>query len=443
MFRYWLEVISLLADQSPVIVVQNKIDIYNDNINTQNWKNNFPNIKEFRKTSCKNKEGIEELRETIISSLVELPYTNTLWNQDRFRVKETLENQTADYISHREYLEICSGHSLSANEAAFLGQQLHDIGVILHFDDDPYLKDTMVLKPEWVTEAAYCLLNNKQIPYGRFDLSILGKIWEKPSFAQQQVFLLKLMERFELVFKLHGSEEYIVPELLPVAPPSAVENVVSNTEQKLSFEYHYDFMPKGIMSHFICRIHAQIEQELFWRHGVIVKQENTFAKVIQNDTLVIKTISIEVWGKEAETLLLIIRNHFSQIHQELNNLPVKEYVPCICKDCIQSNTPYLHNYQTLKKCAEISREYYPCEKSLEDVSVNTLLRGIVQVAPQIVQELLYLIETAEIVTFFNQVSKLGIKTGEIVRLQERFIHDGGDFEFHQQLKVWVKKHFNL
>ena len=154
-----------------------------------------------------------------------------------------------NYISHLEYLQICAQQGVSANDAGFLSQQLHDIGVILYFQGEFALQDTVVLKPEWATKAAYCLLNNQKdqspIIAGRFHQNILPQLWRDPSFAGKHPFLLRLMERFELIFQLRDTPEYIIPELLPIEAPAPAAAIQRGAQDRfLRFEYHYDFMPK-------------------------------------------------------------------------------------------------------------------------------------------------------------------------------------------------------
>ena len=207
-FDYWLQVIALLSDKAPVFVVQNKVDIYQIPVNEQNWQSTFPNIVEFVNTSCKTGKGIDELRKSVKAKILDLEHIGEIWNKNRVKVRQILENKGKEenYISYREYLQICADNEVNREDAQFLSQQLHDIGVILYFADDFALRDTVVLKPEWATKAAYKLLDNEKenspVMEGRFHQDILSELWNDPSFDNKHPFLLKLMERFELIFQL-------------------------------------------------------------------------------------------------------------------------------------------------------------------------------------------------------------------------------------------------
>jgi Leucine-rich repeat (LRR) protein len=56
-------------------------------------------------------------------------------------------------------------------------------------------------------------------------------------------------------------------------------------------------------------------------------------------------------------------------------------------------------------------------------------------------ELLKLIDEIEYSTFFVEAKKIANPNPELARLRKRFMHDGGGFEFAEQLKVWVLHNF--
>ena len=64
-FDYWLRIVSLLSQNSPILVVQNKIDQRASLVAEKYLQEYFPNIVGFYKVSAKEKTGIEELKNTI------------------------------------------------------------------------------------------------------------------------------------------------------------------------------------------------------------------------------------------------------------------------------------------------------------------------------------------------------------------------------------------
>ncbi|TAE07774.1 MAG: hypothetical protein EAZ95_18010 [Bacteroidetes bacterium] len=443
-FDYWLNIVSLLSQNAPVFVVQNKIDEGHTEINQQEWKNAFPHIAGFFKTSCATGEGIDALREAIKKQLFALPTTREIWNKYRVAVRTALENHTADFISYKEYLRICETEGLPAQDTPFLAQQLHDIGVILHFADDISLKNTVVLKTDWAIDAAYHLLDTKKVENGRFEVQDLERIWTEARFDEKHDFLLKLIQRFELIFPFQDTQTYIVPEGLSPQSPS----FPPLSSASLRFEYHYKFMPKGILSRFICREHRLIKEAFFWKYGVVLEYEQGTQAVV---TLweIDKVLRVEIVGKSASKLLAIIRKSIDDIHNSLKNPPLQEKIPCLCDECKASAKPYLHDYKTLLKFQDKGRETKECNHSAEDVKITQLLEGIENPTQArekplhaTIQKALSRLEEATYQGYFEEMDKLVLPAylkGLYSQLKLQFIGSPTSWNFNQQLETFARE----
>jgi hypothetical protein len=105
---------------------------------------------------------------------------------------------------------------------------LHDLGAILHFEERwTPLRETMVLNPEWVTGGVYRILNDELLrthQHGKLHRDILDDLLDPTKYPpERHPFLLRMMERFELCFPLDEEGWYLIPGLLPVEPPNAVQ----------------------------------------------------------------------------------------------------------------------------------------------------------------------------------------------------------------------------
>ena len=101
------------------------------------------------------------------------------------------------------------------------------MGVCLHFQDSPLLRNTVILKPEWGTDAVYQVLDDKQVinNLGEFTTQDLDKIWSDEQYLFKQAELLELMMRFKLCYQIPGIEDtYIAPQLLAKTKPSYLHN---------------------------------------------------------------------------------------------------------------------------------------------------------------------------------------------------------------------------
>jgi hypothetical protein len=177
------------------------------------------------------------------------------------------------------------------------------------------------------------------------------------------------MIRFELCFQLGDSPDYIAPELLSLTPP----HFAWDGDETLQFEYHYDFMPAGIITRFIARNHGWIEGNAYWRNGVVLAWEGSRALVISEPLS--RKIRITVMGKDKKDSLAIVRREFALIHRTLNNPDVRQMIPCICEEC-QQGEPFLYEYQRMRRHFEGGLRETVCDKSLKRVPIEGLLTGV-------------------------------------------------------------------
>jgi small GTP-binding protein len=377
-FDYWLNVIKLLSDNSPVIVVMNKADVRGKPIDEAAYKAKFTNIAGFLEVSCLDRRGIEELNNTIHQVLCRMSHLKDKVPKAWRDIRQKLEAEQKNYIDAARYYEICRSFDLDRDRADRLGDYLHDLGAILRFRTDPLLKNILVLNPEWTTEAVYNLIDTPQIVEnkGRFDFGDLETIWDPVKYpADKHRELIRLMEKFELCFNFTGTTSYIVPELVPGQRPG-IDSSYFQAQETLRFQYRYDFMPKGIVSRFIARNYHLIRGERFWKNGVELIFEDSAALITGDPPG--RRLEIRVRGSQKAELLAIIRNDLNHIHQTLNMKKEKghytEEAPCNCSSCSASPEPHLFPFDVLKTMAEKGKNL-TCFKSYEDVSPGVLLRG--------------------------------------------------------------------
>ncbi|UCH98273.1 MAG: leucine-rich repeat domain-containing protein [Candidatus Aminicenantes bacterium] len=380
-FDYWFNIIKLLSDNSPVIVVMNKSDVRIKYLDEAAFIEKFKNIVTFLKVSCLTGDGISELTEKIREVLRGVPHLHDQLPGVWLDIRERLTKEEKDYISLEGYFEICREYGMDEERAEFLSGYLHDLGVILHYRHDRLLENTVILNPEWATEAVYKLIDTRHIQEnkGRFTFEDLKDIWDLTRYPREKhQQLIRLMEKFELCFNFTGTDIYIIPELLPAdRPPIPFDEY--KAAGNLHFRYSYDFMPEGIISRFISRVYYLIKDDHFWKNGVELRFEDSTALVV-SDRLN-REIKISVIGSCKRELLGIIRNELEHIHETLNMHKNKQYdemIPCRCGPCLEPRrpgTPYAYKYEMLKMFQERGNPIF-CPVSGDEVPVETLLRGV-------------------------------------------------------------------
>ena len=196
--EYWLKLIRSFAGNSPIIVACNKSDEHQLELDWTGLEKKYPNIRAFiKRMSCQTGEGIRELNQLIEREVAKLEHINDPLLVSWFAVKTQLEEMEENYISYQDYQELCRSESIldEASQRTLIGF-LHDLGIILHFQDHPILEDTNVLNPEWVTKAVYQILNSSKLAQnkGVLDITDLNNILDLEVYPRDKYpFVIDMM----------------------------------------------------------------------------------------------------------------------------------------------------------------------------------------------------------------------------------------------------------
>jgi len=378
-FDYWLNIVQMLGNNSPVIVVQNKIDKRNKSLPTSKYSRQFPNIIGFANVSCAkgHEESIDQLRNLIQEAVRKLPQVGDKLPAEWVNIRQDLAALKVNHITYAKYCAICKKRGLTEKKADFLSRYFHDLGVIVHHQDDPLLRKMVILNPDWAVDGVYNALDTRSIEHrhGRFDDSDLKKIWSDKKYQAKRPELLALMKNYQICFELPGTGKYIAPELLAANP--APHKPIKKAG-RLTFIYRYAFMPAGLISRLIVKMHHNLDDEGFWRHGLVVKFGDARAVVIEDDQTRHIRIDIEGAADAKRDLLAIIRKAFEDIYHEFNcRIEYEERIPCHCPECQarikEEAEPHYFDWRTLQRYARKPLPTIRCELSLDEVSVPKLM----------------------------------------------------------------------
>ncbi|MDZ8027024.1 MAG: COR domain-containing protein [Nostoc sp. DedQUE11] len=374
-FYWWLKVVELLSDNSPVLIIKNEKQDRQCEVNERQLRGEFTNLKETLAINLATNRGLAEIKDTIRQYISKLPHVGTPLPKLWVRVRAALENYSRNYISVEEYYSLCRVNSLTdRKEMLRLSRYLHDLGVCLHFQGDALLKNTVILKPEWGTSAVYKVLDNQQVieNKGRFSKKDLAAIWQNVEYADMQDELLHLMMRFKVCYEIPGNpKNYIAPHLLSTNQPDYNWDESNN----LILRYTYDFMPKGILTRFIVEMHSLIEQQtLVWKTGVVLSKDQTRAEVIEQYNQ--REIKVRVAGKRKKELLTVITHEMDKIHKSYERLQYQTIVPCNCDKCKDSQTPYFYPLNELYEFRDAGDYQIQCRKGRLMVDVRRLIDDV-------------------------------------------------------------------
>ena len=172
-----------------------------------------------------------------------------------FEIKKWLGAMKDSYIDYDTYAARCAelGEPHPAKQEE-LAAWLHDLGIALNYARDPRLRDTTVLRPDWLANGIYAILRANDTrhekplaPDGIVTLESLGRIYSaaeklemlnaKDYPREKWPFVLRLMSLFQLSFPLdEDGQRQLVPALLPVEEPSAATEPDGAGRVRLRYE---------------------------------------------------------------------------------------------------------------------------------------------------------------------------------------------------------------
>ena len=372
-FNYWLQVVELLSDRSSLLIVQNEKQDRQRDLDLGKLRADFPNLREAFRVNLATNRGLSDLARAIRQELEHLPHIGTPLPKTWSRVRAALESDPRNYISLEEYLAICQEHGFERREDKLqLSGYLHDLGICLHFQDDPVLKNVVILKPKWGTDAVYQVLDDHAIldQRGRFGPQDLARIWSDETYASMRDELLRLMMKFQLCYQLPNVEAYIAPQLLsPTRPAYEWEG-----HGGMILRYDYEFMPKGILTRFIVAVnHLIADQGLVWKSGVILEREGSRAEVIEDYPR--RKITVRVSGGDLRVLLAIVDDQVERIHASFPRLKYDKFLPCNCEVCRARDEPFAYPLSELKDFA-VAGDRIQCRTSRKMVDARHLIRDV-------------------------------------------------------------------
>ncbi|HEX6184410.1 MAG TPA: COR domain-containing protein [Pyrinomonadaceae bacterium] len=373
--EYWLKLIQSFGDNSPVVLVLNKIKEHPFDVNRNALQRKYPFIREFVKTDCEDATGIEELRRVVERETDNLEHLRDAFPASWFSIKDKLAGMKRNYLSFEEYRKECAKLGEKDPEAQeSLAFHLHNLGIALNYKDDTRLRDTHVLNPHWVTSGIYKILNANRLEKQKGEISLkdLPSILDAKDYPKKMhSFLLDLMKKFELCFDLEGKEGvYLIPELLDKQQPDEASEF--DPAECLNFQYHYPVLPEGLLPRFVVRTHVLSDETPRWRTGVILKLEDNLALVRADaqERRVLINIKGPVAGRRR--LLSIIRANFDRIHGSIKNLKPVEIVPL--PEQPEAHVPYVELLAWEEKGKEEFEKVVDGE--IITLNVQLLLNGV-------------------------------------------------------------------
>lgn len=310
------------------MLVGNKTDEHPLDIDRTGLRKKYPNIRNIFEVSAATGMGIADLQNAIVQTADHLPHIRDLLPETWLKVKTKLENQgrKINFITHEEYRKLCNKNKVydETSQRTLVGF-MHDLGVVLNFQDDPRLEALGILNPQWVTNGVYKILNSHDAlrNQGLLTLPMLHQILDLPEYPRdKRLFIVDMMKKFELCYDIEPDKVFLIPDLLPKDEPEGIE-----FKSIPAFLYQYPVLPSSIITRFIVRMNQHIGTNVAWRTGVVLEIGDNRA-IVRAD-VEDKMISIYIDGPEhtRRDALVAIRYQLDEIHNSIKSLNPQKRVP--------------------------------------------------------------------------------------------------------------------
>jgi Leucine-rich repeat (LRR) protein len=405
---YWFKIISLLGkgksdEKVSLLIVLNKrkgstgmpqyqdlLKLYEEDFDYQFLEVDF----------SENDARWECLKEEITKRLFDLPIVKNALPKQWKPIREALreESKERSYITTDRLSAICTEFGVTVEAEQWqMTDYLHQLGSLLHFQNDPDLMDLVILRPEWAVEGVYTTLKSdmiKEVQKGKFTAEDIFNILRGKGYSNTDAQkILKLMSKnnFDICYESENKGHFVAAQLLPDNAP-----VYSwFPKNVLQFRYQYPIMPKGLMSRLIVRLsdaieqHTETSEQIVWKKGVILRIKSSEGECrvrLREDDAESKSglrqITIEVMGdRDARKYALHrVRDAVEELHRRwFRNIKADEMVPCQCGECLVSDEPQLYKLADLIKL-KLKRSTTVCYISGDDVPIQLLLEGVYDTA---------------------------------------------------------------
>ena len=236
---------------------------------------------------------VKRLREEVLAVSNELPYINEaipikwLKYEKALQMMRELEHKWIP-IDRAKYVasEVCKINS--DKEIRTLLNFLHDMRILIHFDDTPELNNLVVLDPQWLIDVFKKVITVK--PYhskekkfeelwlkleteGILEENLVKHAWGDLNH-QKETFegLIAIMEKFGLLCCLPSSDDscskqYLVPSMLKSHPPEAIVKLVESAQiPSLFVKFDSGQVPPGLFPRLLLQFYQWGKDE-FLRPG--------------------------------------------------------------------------------------------------------------------------------------------------------------------------------
>jgi Leucine-rich repeat (LRR) protein len=361
-----------------------------------------------------NRKGIDELKRAIAQVAASLPEVGRSVPKSFADVRQALQDIGAPYLPLREVLDICRAQDMDDEIARLFITISHRLGHLTHYENDPTLRDIVILRPDWLATAMSYVLDDEatRAAHGLVKFSRLSQLWDDKKRTADSRYpatlhpiFLRLMERFDLSYRVadltsRGTGDplgrpydnttsligQLVPDIRPQNLSAAWESSPASGDIQQTQICHIvdasngqSASAEGLFYQLIVRLHkyslgrADYNASVHWQRGLVLEDEyksRAFLEHVGND------VRITVRSPYPEGLLgMLTREVKFLVESFWEGLHCDVMVPCIEPCGKHAAGTGLFEVEKLMNSKRKNRHEFPCPVCDEWQNIDSLLRN--------------------------------------------------------------------
>jgi internalin A len=333
-------------------------------------------------------QGVDALRAAISEQASRLPTMGQRWSPRWTAAREAVLalGRTEPQIRYGQFSEICERNGMAGYEIGTLAKLMHDLGLIIYYDEDEGLKDVVVLNPEWLTKAISYVLEDTATATngGVLDHARLKAIWQGPDDGyptRYHPYFLRLMEKFDISYRLDNDPtrslvSQLVPHQRPPLPWSHGSAVPAEV-RSLSLKCQLSEPAPGLIPWLIVR-HHRASTGNHWRRGVFLRHPvDAYRSEALLELLRDNELALEVRAPSPDLYFNVLRDSIEDlITRRWPGLKYQLFIPCPGFAARGAPCPGQFRLDGLLRVRETSRASdYPCPDCGNLYEISQLLTG--------------------------------------------------------------------
>ena len=428
----WLKRIRMrVASEARVVIVATHCDERSPELDYPQLKRTFADVlRGSVEVDNRTSSGIERLRAALADEAADLPQMGQLVSPRWIATRDEVLSRAATnpQISFADFAATCKGCGVTDDgEIRTLAEYLHDLGQVIYYGDDEGLKDVVVLNPEWLTKAISYVLEDRvtRNSYGILDHHRLKEIWQDGPDGQSYPgryhrYFLRLMEKFDVSYRLEDGDASLVPQLLPHERPDLPwepdEDLPSST-RSLSLICKLNEPAPGLIAWLTVR-HHRASTNMHWRRGIFLRhpiatyESDALIELRQADEL-----HLDVRAPSPDLFFNVLRDSIeSLVSARWPGIAYQLLIPCTTRFTDGSRCEYRFPLDGLLRYRERGGLTYACLGCGQDHHVSRLLTGFDFPAGSIKPELDRLEkQVSDIASGVGRLESVAAQTAESVR----------------------------